>query len=150
MRKILDNSGLQSQDDANYTLVSPSLSFLKGGSQVEEVARQRLHTFWCFTWKYRLCFQMRHHYQVQVSLLRMCYLLDQGARVFSHIGYHFKLLTIGSQSSTYLGQVGMDDIGRRCWTSTVDLMETQTHLNISLSQQVSFVEGSSILGTCYF
>ena len=27
--------------------------------------------------------------------------LDQGARVFSHIGFHFKLLSIGSQSSTY-------------------------------------------------
>ena len=35
MRKILDNSRLQSQDDASYTLVSPTLTHLKGGSQVE-------------------------------------------------------------------------------------------------------------------
>ena len=35
----MDNRRLQSQEDASYTLVSPSLCFLKGGSQVEEFAR---------------------------------------------------------------------------------------------------------------
>ena len=42
-----------SEEDANYPLVSPNTSFLKGGSHVKEVARWRLHTFWCFTWKYQ-------------------------------------------------------------------------------------------------
>ena len=35
MRKILDNSRLQSQEDASYTLVSPSLSFLKGVAKLK-------------------------------------------------------------------------------------------------------------------
>ena len=39
MRKILDNSRLQSQDDASYTLVSPTFTHLKGGSQVEGFVR---------------------------------------------------------------------------------------------------------------
>ena len=34
-KEIMDNSRLQSQDDASYTLVSPTLTHLKGGSQVE-------------------------------------------------------------------------------------------------------------------
>jgi len=44
----------------------------------------------------------------------------------------------------------MDDKGRRYWTSTVGSMEIQ---NISMFHQVSkciFVEGSSLLGICYF
>ena len=35
----MDNSRLQSQDDARYTLVFPTLPYLKGGSQVEELVR---------------------------------------------------------------------------------------------------------------
>ena len=68
---------------------------------------------------------MESHYQAQVSLLKMCYLLDQGARVFSHIGYHFKVLSIGSQSSTYPRQVGTDDIGMGYLTTTDGSIESQ-------------------------
>ena len=38
-KEIMDNSRLQSQDDASYALVSPTLPYLKGGSQVEELVR---------------------------------------------------------------------------------------------------------------
>jgi len=34
-KEFLDNSRLQSQDDASYTLVSPSLSFLKGVAKLK-------------------------------------------------------------------------------------------------------------------
>ena len=37
--EILDNSRLQSQYDASYALVFPTLPYLKGGSQVEELVR---------------------------------------------------------------------------------------------------------------
>ena len=33
--EILDNGRLQSQEDASYTLVSPSLSFLKGVAKLK-------------------------------------------------------------------------------------------------------------------
>ena len=49
------------------------------------------------------CLWMRSHYQEQVSLLKLCYLLDQGTRVISHIGYHLNLLSIGSSIFNILG-----------------------------------------------
>ena len=35
MSKILDNSRLQSQEDASYTLVSPTLPYLKGVAKLK-------------------------------------------------------------------------------------------------------------------
>ena len=39
LRKILNNSRLQSQEDASYALVFPTLPYLKGGSQEGELVR---------------------------------------------------------------------------------------------------------------
>ena len=131
-------------------LMSPSLSFLKEGSQAKEVARRRLHTFWYFTRKYRLCLWMRSHYQAQVSLLKMCQLLDQGARVFSHIGYHFKLLSNGS-SIFNVPRTSWYEWHRKGILNNYSWFNGDSeHLKVSPSQQVSFVEGSSLLGICYF
>jgi hypothetical protein len=75
---------------------SPSWSFLKGGSQVKEVASWRIQTFECVTWKNRLSPWWRSHYRVRTSFLRIEDLLDclHRARVIIRIGLQFELSSV--------------------------------------------------------
>ena len=73
-------------------LVSPSWSILKGGSQVEKLQDEGFIRSGASLERIG-CLWMRSHYQAQLSLLKMCYLLNQGARVFSCNGYNFNGLT---------------------------------------------------------
>ena len=43
----MDNSRLQSQDDASYTLVSPSLSFLKGVAKLKNLQDEVSYVLVC-------------------------------------------------------------------------------------------------------
>ena len=120
------------------SLVSPSWSHLKGGSQAIEVARQRFYVFKYFIWK--ICYSFGGQVPINHKYLcsRLVTLCTNEFRYSSRLVFTLSYYQREVQLSTYPRQVDINDIGKGYRTSTDDSSESYETLLFHHAWLVSF------------